>query len=93
MSKAFPTKTELAKTYKQWALWLVITGAVLWMLTYYYCMMLIYGYICPLILGASVYNSIQTLRNQKTTGGWLLLIGSIFFLIISLLPWFLPIAR
>lgn len=91
MSKAFPTKEELAKKYVWLAIVLTTVGAVLWGITYAYKFYFLYAVVCPLILVAAVGSSWLTLRNRNTVRSWLLLVYSLIFFIISLLPWFLPI--
>lgn len=93
MSKAFPTKEEREKMHMQWALGLTIGGAILWVIAYACSLLFVYGSLCPVILGAAVFNSWKAIRCRPLLLYWLLLICAVLFFIISLLPWGLPIAR
>lgn len=93
MSKAFPTKEELAKTYIQWAIGLTVGGTILWGITYACCMTFVYGSMCPIILGSAVWTSFKAVRYRSSIGRYFLLLVAVICFLISLLPWGLPIAR
>lgn len=92
MSKAFPSKKELATTYKRWARGLTWVGSPLWTVTYLAGETFLYGILCPLLLLGAVQCSYKTLRSERSAAGYRLLIFSSVFFLLSLAPWFFPIA-
>lgn len=93
MSNAFPTKKRQAKNSLRLSLWLTVCGIVLWIIFYAYGMLVIYGLVCPFILGCAVWNGAYGLSNERTVGGWLVLGGAVVCFVVSVIPWVLPVAR
>ena len=92
MSDFFDPEHEEADNHAGWSLGLSIAGIVLWIVCYAFGIMLIYGFICPIIIACGVWYACAELRDGRSAQGWLLLAVSLVCLGVSLLPWFLPIA-